>query len=57
MRHKLLDIEIAPGKWPFAITDAQGQTLDAMAVQMMKTDADKISLTLQTGQKAMFTRL
>jgi hypothetical protein len=53
---KLLKISLAPGQWQLAITDAQAQPVGATTSCVVKTGADKISVTLQTGQQAKFTR-
>lgn len=53
---KPLNLSLAPGQWQLAVTDAQGQATGATTFHAVKTDADKISLTLQTGQRAKLTR-
>jgi hypothetical protein len=49
-------IALAPAEWQLAVTDAQGRPVGAATTHSLKTGADKISLALQTGQQARFTR-
>jgi hypothetical protein len=51
-----LRLGLAPGQWQLAITDAKGRPVGATTSQQMKSAADKISLSLQPGQVAKFTR-
>lgn len=49
-------VSLAPGQWHLAITDANGQIVEVTTSHLVKTDADRILLTLKTGQRAKLTR-
>lgn len=51
-----LFVSLAPGQWQLSIRDANGRVVDTTTSHTVKTDADKIPLSLQTGQQAKFTK-
>jgi hypothetical protein len=52
---KPLLVSLAPGQWHLVITDTNNQIKEEFTSPLMKTDADKISLALKTGQRAKLT--
>ena len=51
-----LAIVLAPARWQLVLTDADGGAINT-TTHTVKTNADIIPLTLQTGQHAKFIRL
>jgi len=49
-------VSLAPGHWQLSITDANGQPGGTIVTHVIRTNADRIPLTLQTGQKARFAK-
>ncbi len=53
---KPLLVSLAPGQWHLTVTDVNGQTKEEPFLHLVKTNADKVSLALQAGQRARLTR-
>jgi len=53
---KPLHLSLAPGEWQLAVTDAKNQPSGATTSHSVRTAADKISVTLQTGQLVKLLR-
>ncbi len=49
-------VSLAPGHWQLSITDANGLAGGTIVTHAIKTNDDRIPLTLQTGQKARFSK-